>query len=137
MPRSSPGAAFTVLRSALGAPPVAVAVKVTGLPATPAALTVAVSVFGPALPPSVQRPTVAMPSAPVVAFAPVRLPLPDATAKVTGTPGTGVPPPSRTTTAGSTGTGSPAVADCPSPAAGATAAGAPRPSAMGVLTAGA
>ena len=59
------GAAETELLSALAGPAVAVAVKVTGLPETPSAPTVACRAFGPALLPSVQLPTVAMPSVPV------------------------------------------------------------------------
>jgi hypothetical protein len=66
---------------------VAVAVKVTGDPAKPAAL--ALRVFAPGLSPRVQLPTVAIPSLPVVCDAPVRPPAPEVTAKVTGTSGTG------------------------------------------------
>ncbi len=63
--------------------------KVTGLPAIPFPVAVAVSVFGPAVP-SVHAPTVAIPFAPVVWIPPVTLP-PFAAANVTVTPGTGVP----------------------------------------------
>ena len=66
-----PGAADTVLRLALGGPGVAVAVKVIGFDDTPSDCTVAVSVLLPSDWPRVQLPTVAMPSAPVVASAPV------------------------------------------------------------------
>src|SRR5438552_18611226 len=64
----------------------------------PLPLAVAVSVFTPSW--TVQLPTVATPSLPVVAFAPVTLPPPLATAKVTATLGTGKLAASRTTTAG-------------------------------------
>jgi hypothetical protein len=47
---------------------------------------VAVSVFDPAVGPSIQLPTVAIPFASVVADAPVTDPPPEATAKVTLTP---------------------------------------------------
>src|SRR3989442_6224332 len=53
----------------------------------PLPLAVAVSVFVPSW--TVQLPTVATPSTPVVAFAPVTLPPPLDTAKVTATLGTG------------------------------------------------
>src|SRR5881396_1300306 len=83
----------------LPAPPaVPVAVNVTGLPVSP--LAVAVSVLVPAVVPSVQLPTLAMPLALVVWLAPVMLPLPGATANVTVTPPTGLPPPSFTITDG-------------------------------------
>src|SRR5207237_222284 len=102
-----PGAAATSDRAALGAPAVAVAVNVIGLPFTPGE--VAVSVFWPAAVPSVQLPTAAMPLALVVWLAPVMLPLPVATAKVTATPGTGLPLASLTITEGGMGTAVPAV----------------------------
>ena len=70
------------------APAVAVAVKVTGEPVSPAE--VAVKVFDPALVPKVQEPTVAIPEAFVVVVAPVIEPPPLATAKVTLTPETGL-----------------------------------------------
>src|SRR6266550_4145136 len=63
----------------------------------PLPLAVAVSVFAPSW--TVQLPTVATPSAPVVAFAPVTLPPPLATANVTATLGTGRLAASRTTAA--------------------------------------
>ena len=62
--------------------------KVTGEPVRPAL--VAVRVLAPAVVPSVQLPTVAMPAALVVAEAPVTEPPPEATAKVTVTPATGL-----------------------------------------------
>jgi len=65
-----------------------VAAKMTGLPFRPGA--VALRVFGPAALPSVQLPTAAIPAASVLGVAPVRLPPPDATANVTGTPATGL-----------------------------------------------
>src|SRR5207237_486853 len=102
-----PGAAATSERAALGAPAVPVAVKVIGLPFTPGA--VAVSVFWPAAVPSVQVPTVAMPPASVVWLAPVMLPFPAVTAKVTATPGTGLPLASFTITEGAICTAVPAV----------------------------
>jgi hypothetical protein len=71
-----------------GVPAVAVAVKVTGEPVSPAE--VAVNVFDPALAPKVHEPTVAIPEALVVVAAPVIEPLPLATAKVTLTPETGL-----------------------------------------------
>lgn len=67
---------------------VPVAVKVTGDPVSdPLA---AVSAFDPAVGPSVQLPTVAIPFEPVVADNPVPEPPPVATAKVTATPLTGL-----------------------------------------------
>ena len=98
----------------LPAPPaVPVAVNVTGLPVSP--LAVAVSVLVPAVVPSVQLPTLAMPLALVVWLAPVMLPLPGATANVTVTPPTGLPPPSFTITDGWIGTVPPTGAVCLSP----------------------
>ncbi len=85
-----------------------VAVKVTGDPLRPAR--VAVSVLAPAVVPSLQLPTVAIPEALVVALAPVTEPPPEATAKVTTTPETGLPPASMTLTLGSTATVLPATA---------------------------
>jgi hypothetical protein len=87
-----------------------VAVKVIGDPSSPAAE--AVSVFVPAVDPSVQLPTVATPDAFVVWFAPVIEPPPDATAKVTGVPATGFALPSVTLTDGAGLTTAPAAA-CP------------------------
>src|SRR5947208_2605497 len=95
------------------APPAApVAGKVTGLPLIPLPAALAVSVSGPAVVESVQLPTVAMPLASVVWLAPVTLPLPGATANVTGTPATGLPLASRTITDGREATALPAVAAC-------------------------
>ena len=65
-------------------PAVPVAVNVTGLPWSEP--DVAVRVLVPAVLPSVQLPTVAMPLALVVCSAPVMLPPPDAGANVTPTP---------------------------------------------------
>src|SRR5207302_3145926 len=107
-----PGSAATSDRAALGAPAVPVAVNVIGLPFTPA---VAVSVSWPATVPSVQPPTAAMPLALVVWLAPVMLPLPGVTAKVTATPGTGLPLASLTITEGGTATAVFTVAVCLSP----------------------
>ena len=73
-----------------GAPAMPVAVKVTGDPVRPARE--AVSVFAPAVVPNRQLPTVAIPAALVVGLAPVTEPPPEATAKVTTTPETGLPP---------------------------------------------
>src|SRR5262245_57802784 len=129
------GTTVRELRAALAAPGVATAVNVTGLPLTPSAPTVAWRALAPAEPPRVQLPTVAIPSGPVVATAPVSPPPPPVTANVTEAPATGVPPASRTITAGATGTAVPTVADCPSPAETATDAGAPTPSETGVLMA--
>src|SRR5689334_5760366 len=95
-------------------PAVPVAVKLTGLPANPA--DVAVRVLVPAVLLSVQLPTVAMPPTSVVWLAPVIVPFPGATAKVTATPGTGLPLPSLTITDGGMGTAVPAVTVCLSPA---------------------
>ena len=68
------------------------------LPAVPVAwkvtaptLAVAVSVFAPAVVPSFQEPTVAMPLAFVVALVPPAEPPPEAVANVTPTPETGLP----------------------------------------------
>src|SRR5438132_8800123 len=72
------GAASTVEVVADTAPTVPVAVNVTGLPLIPDPAAVAVSVFAPAVVASVQLPTVAIPSVPVVWFAPVTLPPVDA-----------------------------------------------------------
>ena len=65
------------------------AVKVTGEPLRLTLL--AVRVLAPTVVPSVQLPTVAMPEASVVAGEPVTEPPPEATVKVTLTPGTGLP----------------------------------------------
>ena len=102
-----------VTTNLLAAPAVPVAVKVTE-PPTPAA--VAVSVLAPAAGPRVQRPMVATPEASVVGVVPVTEPPPEATAKVTMTPETGLPPASVTLTDGAVATAAPAVATWPSPA---------------------
>src|SRR5690242_7636205 len=73
----------------VGVPAVPVAEKGTGPP--PSVPEVAVIVFAPATVPNVQLPRVATPDALVVGVAPVRLPPPPVTAKVTPTPETGLP----------------------------------------------
>ena len=98
-----------VTRYFVAAPAVPVAVKVTGLPASP--VDVAVRVLGPAVVPRVQLPTVAIPLAFVVWVSPVPEPPPEATAKVTLTPATGLLFASRTITDGGVVTAVPAVAD--------------------------
>src|SRR5438046_8128752 len=91
----------------------AVAVNVTGV-AVPA---VAVSVLAPADVPSVQDVIVAIPLASVMtAVAGLTVPLPDATAKRTGTPAVGLLNWSWTTTAGGVVTAVPTVPACVSPA---------------------
>src|SRR5712664_641843 len=77
------------------------AVNVTGLPVRP--LVLAVSVFCPTSVPSCQPPTRATPAVSVTADPPVTLPLPEAVAKRTPTPDTGLLNWSRTVTAGATG----------------------------------
>ena len=89
-------------------PAVPVAVNVTGLPESDP--DVAVSVLLPAVPLSVQLPTVAMPSPVVVWLPPVMVPFPGATPNVTVTPATGFPFTSFTITDGSEVTAVPAVA---------------------------
>src|SRR2546425_942081 len=79
-----------------------VAENCIGLPWTPEAD--AVNVLAPALAPSVQLPTRAIPLASVVGAGPVMLPPPLATLNVTVIPATGLLPASRTITAGSVGT---------------------------------
>src|SRR5207302_1321892 len=98
------------------APAVPVAVKVTGLPES--VPDVAVSVLLPAVVPSVQLPTVAIPLASLIWVAPVTLPLPGPGAKVTDTPETGLPNASVTITDGGTGRVLPAGACCPLPPLG-------------------
>src|SRR3954454_18805761 len=61
-------------------------------------------VFAPAPVPSFQVPTAATPAAFVVALVPVADPPPEATAKVTATPGTGLPKESVTSTDGAVAT---------------------------------
>jgi hypothetical protein len=73
----------------LAAPAVPVAVNVTGDPASPDA--VAVKLLAPVVVPSVHEPTVAIPPAFVVAPPPATEPPPEATAKVTDVPDTGLP----------------------------------------------
>src|SRR5436309_2096885 len=96
---------------------------IAAAPATPVAVNVALSapavalrLFGPAVPPSVQLPTVAIPLAFVVALPPVTLPPPAVTANVTPTPATGLLCASVTSTAGGVATALPAIALCASPA---------------------
>ena len=94
------------------APAVPVAVNVNGEPVSPAA--VALSVFAPAVVPSVQPVTAAIPSAPVATVAGDAgsiEPPPDATANVTETPETGLPLASVTSTLGGIVTDDPATAD--------------------------
>src|SRR5438552_4677546 len=107
---------------------------VTGLPVTPPALTVAVSVLVPSC--TVQLPTLATPFTPVVAFAPVTAPPPLATVNVTPTLGTGKFAPSRTTTAGATLRAKPASPVWPSPALTNRLAGAPGCTAVAVKVTG-
>ncbi len=115
------GAASTVEVAADTGPTVPVAVNVTGLPLIPDPVAVAVNVLGPAVALSVQLPTVAIPSAPVVGFGPVTLPPLDAV-KVTATPDTRLPLASRTMTDGGGVTAVPAGADVPPPLAAIDAA---------------
>ena len=99
---------WVVMLSWVGAPAVPVAVNVTGLPESDP--DVAVSVLLPAVPLSVQLPTVAMPSPVVVWLPPVIVPFPGATANVTATCATGFPFASFTITDGGEPTAAPAVA---------------------------
>jgi hypothetical protein len=98
----------------IAAPAVPVAVKVTGEPLN--VPLVAVSVFAPAVVPSVQAGLVAMPAPSVVAV-PLepKMPEPVATAKVTDTPLTAFPLASVTFTDGAVATAVPTVALCPVP----------------------
>src|SRR5437899_3227962 len=128
------GAAPTVDVVADTGPTVPVAVNVTGLPLIPDPVAVAVSVFVPAVGASVQLPTVAIPSTPVVGFGPVTLP-PLEGAKVTATPETRLPLASRTITEGGGVTAVPAVADVPPPF-GAIEPAVPAPSAIAPEVAG-
>jgi hypothetical protein len=110
----------TAIRAAAPATPVAV--KVTGAPLNP----VAVSVFAPTIVPKVQAGLVAIPplsviTAPEDANEPPPLP----TAKVTGTPLTALPCASVTTTEGAVATAVPTVALCRSPDRTATRVAAP------------
>ena len=85
----------------------AVAVKVTGLPDNP--LPVASKVCGPAVGPSFQLPTVAMPDAFVTTVPPVTLPLPGPGVNVTVNPATKFPFASVTFTLGAVAMLPPAV----------------------------
>ena len=99
--------------SCVGVPTVPVALKVTGLPVRPAA--VAVTLFAPAVVPSVHEVSVATPLAFVLTLPPLAgtvLPPPLATVKVTDTPLTGLPPASVTRTLGGALTAVPAGALC-------------------------
>jgi hypothetical protein len=99
--------AFTAIEPAV--PAVPVAVNVTGLPLS--VPDVAVRVFVPAVGPKVQLVTAATPLAFVVtAVVGLTVPPPEATAKVTGTPATGLLNASRTITPGGVATAVPAVA---------------------------
>src|SRR5437016_5439851 len=111
------------IASRVALPAVAVAVNVTGLPASvPDA---AVRVLSPATVPSVHEVTAATPSAPVVTgLVGLTLPPPVPGANVTATPDTGLAKASRTITAGGTSTAVPTVASCWSPALIAIAAAA-------------
>ena len=97
-----PPASFVIAVSCTVAPPFTVAVggatvtEATGTGVPVAAkvtggspVTVAVKAFAPGVLPNVQLPTVAIPLAFVVWEAPVMLPPPELTAKVTATPGIG------------------------------------------------
>ena len=97
----------------VGDPTVPVAVNVTGLPVKPVA--VAVNVFAPAVTPSVQLVTVAMPLALVVTVAGLAgdsVPAPLVIVNTTVAPFTGLPPASVTFTLGATLTAVPIVVDC-------------------------
>ena len=87
-----------------------VAEKLTGLPLMPVPVAVAVSVFAPAMLPSTQAPTVAMPDAPVVCAAPTTEPAPAVAAKLTAAPETGLSNASVTRTEGAVPTAWPTVA---------------------------
>src|SRR5207245_6975833 len=83
---------------------VALAVNVIGLPVRPAEVAVKVLVLETAVRPSFQEPTVATPDELVVWEPLVSEPPPDATAKVTETPETGLPNWSVTSTDGAVAT---------------------------------
>jgi hypothetical protein len=100
-----PSPALLEIRPAPTAP---VAVKITGLPLSPALD--AESTSTPAVPLSVQLPTVATPPALLVVTAPVTAPPPDVIANVTVTPLTGLPNASVMSTLGGGNTSVPAVA---------------------------
>ena len=97
-----------MMATCVAAPAVPVAEKVTGEPVRPAFVTV--SVLAPAVVPSVQEPTVAMPLLFVVAVAVVTLPPPLATTNVTLVPEIGLLFTSRTITLGKRLTAVPTVA---------------------------
>src|SRR5947199_173980 len=102
------GAAATVDCVVLGPPAVAVAVNVTGLPLSPAAVARSVSTL--AVVPSVQEFAAAIPFAPAApGGAGSTVPLSPLVANVTATPATGLSNWSRTITAGGVWTGVPAV----------------------------
>jgi len=108
------GAAATVDCAALGLPGFAVAVNVTGLPASPAAVARSVSVL--AVVPKVQELSAAMPLALVVtAPAGSTVPLSPVVLNVTATPATGLANWSRTITEGGVATAVPTAATCPLP----------------------
>src|SRR5262245_54483307 len=112
-----PGAALTVDVAAETAPGVPVAVNASGLPVSP--VDAALSVFAPAVVPSVQLVSAAMPLALVAIVAGdagVIVPPPPVTVNVTFTPLTGLLKASRTNTDGSVGRIVPTVATCPLPA---------------------
>src|SRR5713101_6869724 len=98
-----------VMASWAAGPATPVAVKDTGLPVRASA--VAVNVFDPAVVPSVQDVTAAMPPTLVVTgVVGVTVPPPTVTAKVTATPATGLPLASFTITEGAIATAVPTVA---------------------------
>src|ERR1041385_2462096 len=108
----------------VAAPVVPVAVKVTGLPVRP--LDVAVRVLAPAVVPRVHDVTAASPLALVVTgVVGLTVPPPEATAKVTATPATGLLNWSRTITEGGVATADPTVAVWALPALSAREAAAP------------
>ena len=118
------------LAPVLGVPAVAVAVKVAAV----RPVTVAVRVLLPASVPRVQLPTAAKPLLSVATLvAPVTLPPPVATAKLTMTPETGLLYESLTTTVGAVVTAVPAVADCALPVLTATLLAAPVVRVMAVV----
>src|SRR5438067_8386914 len=115
-----------VIASFATGPAVAVAVNVTGLPVMPLPAAVAVSVFGPAVVPSVHEDTAAIPPGPVVTgVVGFTVPLPAAGANVTATLATGLLNWSWTITAGGVVTAVPTAADWLFPALTATDAAAP------------
>src|SRR5439155_1346746 len=115
-----------VIASFAAAPAVPVAVNVTGLPVMPLPAAVAVSVFGPAVVPSVHEDTAAIPPGPVVTgVVGFTVPLPAAGANVTATLATGLLNWSWTITAGGVVTAVPTAADWLLPALTAIEVGAP------------